>query len=85
MHEHPSRETSEVTQASDGPWLSIPEKIHLDLDTSFQNSECVNDSKMHRKTRESMSNEKCCDDSTALPHVSEEGLSCLGVFINHLK
>ncbi|XXG77803.1 hypothetical protein AAC387_Pa08g1885 [Persea americana] len=94
MHEHPSRETSEVTQASDGPWLSIPEKIHLDLDTSFQNvrneMESTEEVKpsfgarlsklfFHVKTRESMSNEKCCDDSTALPHVSEEGLSCLGM------
>ncbi|RWR86652.1 hypothetical protein CKAN_01556100 [Cinnamomum micranthum f. kanehirae] len=38
-----------------------------------------------RKTRESMGNKKYCDNGTALPRVSEEGLSCLGVFINHLK
>ncbi|XXG50306.1 hypothetical protein AAC387_Pa02g4341 [Persea americana] len=37
VHEPPSRETSEVTESSsDRPWLSIPEKIHVDFETSFQ-------------------------------------------------
>ncbi|RWR74560.1 hypothetical protein CKAN_00289500 [Cinnamomum micranthum f. kanehirae] len=37
VHERPSGETSEVTDSSsDRPWLSIPEKIRLDFETSFQ-------------------------------------------------
>ncbi|XXG50304.1 hypothetical protein AAC387_Pa02g4339 [Persea americana] len=37
VHDPPSGETSEVTESSsDRPWLSIPEKICLDFETSFQ-------------------------------------------------
>ncbi|KAJ8646147.1 hypothetical protein MRB53_007895 [Persea americana] len=37
VHDPPSGETSKVTESSsDRPWLSIPEKIRLDFETSFQ-------------------------------------------------
>ncbi|RWR74557.1 hypothetical protein CKAN_00289200 [Cinnamomum micranthum f. kanehirae] len=54
VHEHPSGETSEVTESSlDRPWLSIPEKIHLDFETSFQSVMNVTESRESEQVKPS--------------------------------